>query len=290
MKYALQINQAVIFENGWHKNSDLTTWALFDFLCFFNNADGHRTLNDGEFKWINYKYIIESLPLCDFYNQKIKKHLDILASFGIIALEKDSSNNIYFKLLPKHRILFEKSYNPRENFTDPLVKNYQPPRENFTHNNNKESISKNNDNNFTPYIPQRESKGESDPRLEVIKESFQKTKELYKQVKPSANDLIFQKAEQEFFRIVRDCVCRAPEIVEAMRKQVELWDHKLKEDAKAIQYIPRLENWLERRAFFEDFDKLLEPYKSKGNQQARGGVGYGDPQAQDGYLIDILKK
>lgn len=271
MKYTLQINQAVIFENGWHQSSDLNTWALFDFLCFFNNAEGHRTLNDGEFKWINYKYIIESLPLCDFYNQKIKKHLDILASFGLIALEKDSSNNIYFKLLPKHRILFEKSYNPRENFTHPLVENYLPPRENFTHNNNKESISKNNNNFESPYNPPKENTLD----LKAIKESFEKVREMYKQVKPSKSDLMFQRAEQEFFRIVRSGEVDCETIVTSMKMQSSLWALKIKEDSKAIQYIPRLENWLERKCYLENFEELLKPYNQKTATMQRGNQDWG---------------
>ena len=156
----------------------------------------------------------------------------------------------------------------------------------------KESYKEKNLQN-PPLSPQNEneckSESENSP-LKAIRENFEKLKALYKQVKPSMNDLLFQRAEQEFFRIARDSVCSAPEIVEAMRKQVELWNHKLKEDAKSIKYIPRLENWLERRAFFEDFDNLLEPYRRKGNQQARGSIDYGDPEAEDGYLFEILKK
>lgn len=155
----------------------------------------------------------------------------------------------------------------------------------------KESYKELNTQN-PPLPPKNEneckSESESSP-LKAIRENFDKLKELYKQVKPSMNDLLFQKAEQEFFRIARDGICSAPEIVESMKKQVELWNHKLKEDAQAIKYIPRLENWLERRSFFEDFDNLLKPYANKGNQQARGSIDYGDTNAQDGYLGDILK-
>lgn len=119
--------------------------------------------------------------------------------------------------------------------------------------------------------------------LEVIRESFRKTKELYKQVKPSMSDLLFQKAEQEFFRIVREGVCSAPFIAESMEKQVKLWSYKLKEDSNAIKYIPRLENWLSKKTFFEDFDTLLKPYEQKNAIKQRGTIDYGSND-DDGFF------
>ena len=249
MKYAIQINQAVIFENEWHKSSDLNTWALFDFLCFFNNADGHRTLNDGEFKWINYKYIIESLPLCDFYNQKIKKHLDILASFGIIALAKDDGNNIYFKLLPNHRILFEKNYQPpRENFTNPLVKNYQPPRENFTHNNNKESISKNNNNDSNPPTPQRESEG--------AKSHTSKASEYTEEFEKFWSEYPRKINKKLAFKAWNTCL-KAKVNADLLISKAREYAQIVKAKGTQEQYIKHAQSWLNGSCYENDYTALL---------------------------------
>lgn len=136
MKYAIQINQLAIIENGFNiKGTTLDTWALFDFLLFFNGAKNHKTLsrNGITYLWINYNYIQENMPLCNFYKQAIKKHLDLLEQIGLIELIKDESNNVYFtftKLMERLFVSDEKSTQvsknlptPRENFTQPLSKN-----------------------------------------------------------------------------------------------------------------------------------------------------------------------
>lgn len=275
MKYAIQINQAVIFENEWHKSSDLNTWALFDFLCFFNNADGHRTLNDGEFKWINYKYIIESLPLCDFYNQKIKKHLDILASFGIIALEKDNGNNIYFKLLPKHRILFEKNYQPRENFTNPLVKNYQPPRENFTHNNNKESISKNNDNDSNPPTPQRESESE--------KAQTSKASEYTEEFEKFWSEYPRKLNKKLAFKAWNTCL-KAKVNAELLISKAKEYAQIVKARGTQEQYIKHAQSWLNGGCYENDYTALLNQQDKQRQAVMQRGLSDWGSNDDDGFF------
>ena len=65
MKYTIQINQLAIIENGFDiKGTTLDTWALLDFLVFFNSAKNHKTLNRNgvNYLWINYNYIQEKYP------------------------------------------------------------------------------------------------------------------------------------------------------------------------------------------------------------------------------------
>ena len=99
MKYSIQINQLAIIENGFNiKGTNLDTWALLDFLVFFNSAKNHKTLNKNGINYvcINYTHIQNSLPLCNFYKQAIKKHLELLQQIGLIDLIKDNSNNVYY--------------------------------------------------------------------------------------------------------------------------------------------------------------------------------------------------
>lgn len=98
MKYQISINQKAIIDNGLNiKGTSLETWALLDFLLFFQDENNLKKMQvDGkEFIWINYKYIIENFPLCNFYNQSIKKHLELLLQLDLIELHKEKNNNIF---------------------------------------------------------------------------------------------------------------------------------------------------------------------------------------------------
>lgn len=156
MKYSIQINQLAIIENGFNiKGTSLDTWALLDFLIFFNSAKNHKILNkDGiGYIWINYNYIQDSMPLCSLYKQAIKKHLELLQEIGLIELIKDDSNNVYFTFTELMECLFVSEKNsthlsknlptPKKDFTQPLSKNL-PSTINI---NNKEFIK--NDNLYT---------------------------------------------------------------------------------------------------------------------------------------------
>ena len=111
LHHTITINQKAIIDNGWNLpfemdglkyKADLNTFALLDFLCYFANLafkDGNKLkINDDGFIWINYKYIRENNPLLPLSNRNyIKNHLTILEHFGLIILQKDECNNVYFK-------------------------------------------------------------------------------------------------------------------------------------------------------------------------------------------------
>ena len=81
MKYTININQLAIIENGFNiKGTNLDTWALLDFLVFFNSAKNHKTLNkDGvEYICINYTHIQDKLPLCNLSTKSLRFFLILL--------------------------------------------------------------------------------------------------------------------------------------------------------------------------------------------------------------------
>ncbi|EAH9758457.1 hypothetical protein EY869_08290 [Campylobacter coli] len=184
MKYQITISQKAIIDNGLNiKGTSLETWALLDFLLFFQNANNLKKIQvDGkEFIWIHYKYIIENSPLCNFYNQSIKKHLDLLLNLNLIELYKEKSNDIYFRFTHKIECLFID-----KNFTD-LGKNLPTPRENFTNPlgknlptiiiNNQEYI--NNNNNIKEKNIKKEKKFLKNQALDLFKENENEIKDFF---------------------------------------------------------------------------------------------------------------
>lgn len=183
MKYQISINQKAIIDNGLNiKGTSLETWALLDFLLFFQNANNLKKIQiDGrEFLWINYKYIIENSPLCNFYNQSIKKHLELLLNLNLIELYKEKNNDMYFRFTHKIECLFID-----KNFTD-LGKFLPTPRENFTYPlgkflptiiiNNKEYI---NNNNIKEKNIKKEKKSLKNEALDLFQKNEKDIKDFF---------------------------------------------------------------------------------------------------------------
>lgn len=183
MKYQISINQKAIIDNGLNiKGTSLETWALLDFLLFFQNANNLKKIQiDGrEFLWINYKYIIENSPLCNFYNQSIKKHLELLLNLNLIELYKEKNNDMYFRFTHKIECLFID-----KNFTD-LGKNLPTPRENFTYPlsknlptiiiNNREYI---NNNNIKEKNIKKEKKSLKNEALDLFQKNEKEIKDFF---------------------------------------------------------------------------------------------------------------
>lgn len=215
--------------------------------------------------------------------EKATRIINELIEFGLLEKEVWHTEKGYKKV---SYVLYDMgTRNENANKENPYKEN--PYKEN--HNNNKiinntkkeshkESILQ------TPYNPPKENTLD----LKAIKEGFERVRELYKTIKPAKSDLIFQRAEQEFFKIVRSGEIDCEGIIKAMEQQVEVWRLKLKDNAENIQFIPRLENWLERKTYLEDFDTHLLAIKQKSATLQRGSQDWGSKDTPNGKLSDLL--
>ena len=192
MKFSISINQKAIVDNGFNiKGSSLETWALLDFLLFFQNANNLKKINKDDkcYIWINYKYIINNSPLCHFYNASIKKHLNILCDIGLIEIFKDADNNVYFRFTSKIESLFleDNNINNQKNFNH-LVKNLTSPSENFN-----QGLVKNlttiinkepNNNKYNNIYIKKEKNKKEKSKKEILREEaitlFKEEKEKFK--------------------------------------------------------------------------------------------------------------
>lgn len=148
IKYNYNISQAGIMLLAQEEGLDITTinadiLAFMDFLTYFANIKNVKTImrENNEYIWLNYAYAIKANPILNLYNQKIKRYLDVLESWGLIKTIKDNMGQIYYTFgenfeklhFYQKNILFD---NSRENFTH-AGKNL-PTQEKFYPNNNKD--------------------------------------------------------------------------------------------------------------------------------------------------------
>lgn len=101
MKYNIHIYQQGIVDAGLHHQTDLTDWAIIDYIkdFFFSSKTRKVRKEDKDYVWLNYRSMAESLPLCPLQNRAtIKKRMDRLSGLGLIELWKEPDNTLYVRL------------------------------------------------------------------------------------------------------------------------------------------------------------------------------------------------
>ena len=61
MKYTITINQAGIVDSGYADKTDITDWAIIEYICAWQRNT--KAIKRGEFVWINYRHLAENMPL-----------------------------------------------------------------------------------------------------------------------------------------------------------------------------------------------------------------------------------
>jgi hypothetical protein len=104
IKYTLIINQFGITEQGLWKDTDTKDWIILDFLFnLFIMDKAKRIIIEGrEMVWVNYPYLIESLPALKLKPQSAKRtiirRIKKLRKLEFIKTYKAPDNTLYFRL------------------------------------------------------------------------------------------------------------------------------------------------------------------------------------------------
>lgn len=106
MKYTILINQQAIVNAGLQELTDLTDWAIMDYISAWQMTD--KGSRKGSKVWINYAHIIEQMPLLGIKNKGgISKRISKLRELGLIESEQDEiDQRLYIEVTKKYTELF----------------------------------------------------------------------------------------------------------------------------------------------------------------------------------------
>lgn len=116
MKYTILINQQAIVSAGLHLLTDLTDWAILDYIQSWSfTGSGSKK---GNKVWINYAHLIEQMPLLGITSKGgISKRLAKLRDIGLILTEKDElDQRIYVEMTSMYHnvVTFQPQFEKQE--------------------------------------------------------------------------------------------------------------------------------------------------------------------------------
>jgi hypothetical protein len=103
LKFTIIINQYGIAEQGLLNKTDMIDWAIMNFLVdMFLAEKAHRIIvQNKEFVWINYNYILECLPILHLNNKhSLIRRFKKLRALGLLFTYKALDNTLYYRPTP----------------------------------------------------------------------------------------------------------------------------------------------------------------------------------------------
>ncbi|WP_367154668.1 hypothetical protein [Methylomonas sp. HYX-M1] len=96
MKFTVLINQFGIVKSGLHESTDLTDWAVIDYIKWLSDKGDVRA--DG-FVLFEYRVFIEDMPMSGLNsNGGLSKRVHKLRGLKLIEVTKDDGGYLYAKL------------------------------------------------------------------------------------------------------------------------------------------------------------------------------------------------
>ena len=88
MKFSIQINQLGIVESGLHESTDLTDWALLEYV--FDWQANTRATRFNDHVWLNYAHFIKEMPLLGLGKKSsVSNRIKKLVGLGLLSLLHD---------------------------------------------------------------------------------------------------------------------------------------------------------------------------------------------------------
>lgn len=114
MKYSININQAGIADAGLADHTDLSDWAILDYIHDWSRHP--QSLRMGDAVWVDYKHMLHEMPLLGLKTKSaITKRLVALEKLGLIACQQDHAGRKYVQLTAYfHDVMTFRARSPQE--------------------------------------------------------------------------------------------------------------------------------------------------------------------------------
>ena len=94
MKFAININQKAVSDSGLANKTDLTDWALIDYIIAWS-LNKKAVKLDG-YTWVNYKHLSEEMPLLGLNTKgAVSNRIKKLKGLGLIDTIQDNDKRLY---------------------------------------------------------------------------------------------------------------------------------------------------------------------------------------------------
>ena len=94
MKFTISINQFAIVSAGLHEHTDLTDWAILEYIM--SRQSDPNAIRIGGRVWINYRRLRGEMPLLRLNSrQAVSKRIQKLRKLGLISVDHDSEGRSF---------------------------------------------------------------------------------------------------------------------------------------------------------------------------------------------------
>ena len=96
MKYSIQVNQLGIVTAGLHDTTDLTDWALLEYV--FDWQTNTRAARIGDHVWLNYQHLIAEMPMLGLrIKSAVSNRVKKLVGLGLLSITHGEDNRVFAK-------------------------------------------------------------------------------------------------------------------------------------------------------------------------------------------------
>lgn len=97
MKYTITINQAGIADAGYAGKTDITDWAIVEYIFSWHGSP--KAIKREDFVWINYLHLAENMPLLGLNSkQAVSKRILKLAKLALLEVHHETDGRVFVRL------------------------------------------------------------------------------------------------------------------------------------------------------------------------------------------------